>query len=54
MRLFQTKDGIFVKRLFKVYIYLGDGLYEVPFLSAKRVAKLRAQLLKAEEQTDES
>lgn len=51
MRMYQTKDGIFVKRWFKFYLYLGDGLYEVPFLSAKRVAKLRAKLAKVEDES---
>ncbi len=54
MRLYQTREGVFVKKFGKVYVFVGDGFAEVPILSAKQIHKLREKLEKAQEEVDES
>lgn len=51
MKLYQTQEGVFVKRLSKMYLYVGDAFVEVPIMTAKKIAKLREKIAKA---TDES
>lgn len=53
MKLYQTKEGTFIKRLGKVYWYVGDAFVEIPILTARQIAKLREKVQKAEE-ADES
>ncbi len=49
MKLYQTQEGVFVKRLRKVYWYVGDAFIEVPILTAKQIAKLREKAAKVEQ-----
>lgn len=54
MRLYQTREGVFVKKLGKVYLFVGDGFAEVPILTAKQIHKLQQKALKVQEEVDES
>lgn len=40
MKIYQTQNGVFVKKWGKVYLYVGDGFMEVPLLTAKKFKKL--------------
>lgn len=51
MKVYQTSEGIFIKRFGKVYLYVGDAFIEVPVLTAKRFQKLKT---KFERESDES
>lgn len=53
MKLYQTNQGVFVKRLGKVFVFVGDAFAEVPVLTAKQIYKLQQKAQKAEE-SDES
>lgn len=55
MRLYQTREGVFVKKLGKVYLFVGDGFAEVPILTAKQIHKLRNKIeQQVQEEVDES
>lgn len=51
MKLYQTQEGVFVKRLRKVYWYVGDAFVEVPILTAKKISKLREKIAKVEDES---
>jgi len=48
MKIYQTQEGVFIKRLGKTYLYIGDAFVEVPILTAKKITKLREKIAKAE------
>lgn len=51
MRLYQTKDGVFIKRFGKAYLYVGDAFVEVPILTAKKISKLREKIAKVQDES---
>jgi hypothetical protein len=44
MKIIETGYGIFIKRWGKIYEYVGTAWMEVPFLTAKKTAKLNEKI----------